>query len=48
LPSYVLKFNILQHFRDRTGPCLQTCFFQNKYYHIIIIYTVIRQRLGSN
>ena len=48
LQPYVLKFNILLHFRDRVGPRLQACFFQNKCYHIIIIYTVKRHRLGPN
>jgi len=43
----VLKFNTLS-FRNRIGPCLVVCVFQNKSYCIIIFYTVIKHGLESN
>jgi hypothetical protein len=46
-PSYVTKFNTLR-FGDRLGPRLQACFFQNKWYCIIIICTVIKHGLESD
>lgn len=43
----VLKFNTLR-FRNRIGPCLVACVFQNKSYCIINFYTVIKHGLESN
>jgi hypothetical protein len=41
-PSYVLTFNPLLRFTDRIGPPLQACFFKNRCYCTIIIFTVIK------
>jgi hypothetical protein len=41
-PPYVLQFNPLLCFADRIGPFLQACFFKNRCYCTIIIYTVIK------
>ena len=45
--SHVLKFNTVR-FGNRIGPRLHAFFFQNKCYHLIIIYTVIKHGAQSN
>ena len=44
-PSYVLTYNTIR-FTNTFSPCLQACFSQNKYRHVII-YTVIKRGLKS-